>query len=201
MMSWITATIAVAAIFHSKRNDRYSGEQEEEDDRAPCSAFRLTVSPHVGPTVVTLTSLTSTPAYFGERDGDVLHGARRQRRELHGDVLTVDGDVGVRSRRRPSIAFSTDSCVTVASLATVNVNVPLPSLVAHELHVGRFERRRVGERVLDGADRVLDDLGLHPHRLVAADPTSVADLGVGEPERVEEVAHVGDARRPCRRPS
>ena len=44
-----------------------------------CIAFRLTVSPHVGPTVEMLTSFTSTPAYFASAIATFSDGALGQR--------------------------------------------------------------------------------------------------------------------------
>ena len=54
MMSWITAMIAASAMRHSKRNVRYAAITKKNTMSA-VSALLLTLSPQVGPTLVTLT--------------------------------------------------------------------------------------------------------------------------------------------------
>ena len=63
-------------------------------------------------------------------------------------------------------------------------------LVADEQHVGRLQVGGIGERALDRADRVLDDLGLHAHTFTARSRER-RDLGVIEAQRIEDVAHLG----------
>ena len=63
MMSWITAMIAASAMRHSKRNVRYAAITKKNTISA-VSALLLTLSPQVGPTLVTLTCAPSMPAYL-----------------------------------------------------------------------------------------------------------------------------------------
>src|SRR5215831_12862122 len=81
MMSWITATIAEAAIFHSKRIDRYTASSKKKKMSA-LMALSLTSRPHVGPTVVMSTLSTCVPAYVASLVATVVTG-------FGGSVVTV----------------------------------------------------------------------------------------------------------------
>src|SRR6478672_3410191 len=63
MMSWTTAMIAASAMRHSKRNVRYAAITKKNTTSA-VSALLLTLSPQVGPTLVTLTCALLMPAYL-----------------------------------------------------------------------------------------------------------------------------------------
>ena len=94
----------------------------------------------------------------------------------------VDRDRRVRlTGRRPS-PFSTCSCVTSLLLVALERERAAAVLVADELHVGGFEPGRASASVVwIVADRVLDDLGLHPDALAALRPTSVETLASAKP--------------------
>ena len=67
MMSWITAMIAAAAIFHSKRIERYTREHDEEDDERLERLAADLVDPTSGRRCVMLTSFDVDARVLGER--------------------------------------------------------------------------------------------------------------------------------------
>ena len=115
MMSWITATIADAAIFHSNRIDRYSGEQDEEDDERLQRLAADLVAPRradgADADVVDVDARV-----LRERGGDVLDGLVGSFVVVTVTLLAVDRDRRVRSSRSSASAFSTPACVTSTSL-------------------------------------------------------------------------------------
>ena len=140
-----------------------------------------------------LTSLGDAFAYFASASATLSVG-------LSGTALAVSVTsapaivtVGTRQMRGSRRAFNTSAWVSFTPFLAVNVNEP-PALApgAYWTAAGcTCPHRR--ERVLDRGDRVGDEMLLHVDAL-AVHARKRAHLRVGEAERAQQVADVGDVR-------